>query len=692
MKVSTKNLTWSQYRLALIYISFLLVTFGLYREGIIAVPRGDHVLFMAERSFAQSEWDYFWNSLSYNRTRKQLAGDFYLFRPGTTGLLALLDIAFRSHFYILGIFSLFFHSNLCFLLFRLLSKFISWKFALLFSGFFLVQYTGIEMIMWRHISPYILGIFFFLLAIMKMMDSQNPSRKNSVLFAGVFFFFATLFHEASILAAPVCGILYVLLFTRNRHGEKGRRLSGIYILTCTGLPTLVYGLLSLASFIYYNPSVKFMGSEIFRFDFQTIVLSCLTVLGYFGFGFFLPEVVRFVPGSLMGRANWHLTKIPLTAFLVIGAVLFLLWGIALLVAKKKKSRDAIQGDGLFWILGSLSIYLFAVLTGVAVLRIGPRHATYLSYSTYYLYFGNFLLSALIPLFTQCLWNSPLKFRKVVKTCCVLLLINICYSAINIQKVLREIHPELRAMARVTESITTFFKSHSDFCFGGLILPVPLVPDIITVQRYNCELRVGTPLYATLNPNCRPFLSSIPEKMNMETQPLLNQQTILLSSGGDTTLPDELMRFMLHLSPSVLNASALEVRAKAAVPLVWVINFHSNLDFIAIVHKSYHTLVFRVQNGSARQVLSRFTGPNPPLHIRAINTEYGISLFNNSIALGSIENVYSLEGKTGVALVSPELVSLLVGRSDNRSVFSLEHPLEISELTESLSTYPACSSD
>src|SRR3989338_10203151 len=88
---------------------FIAGAFFVYRYGVVSVSRVDHLYFMKERIFLASDWDYFWQSLSHPRTNILRPGDFFLFRPGFFGTLALFDIWFRHNLYAIGFFSIFLH-------------------------------------------------------------------------------------------------------------------------------------------------------------------------------------------------------------------------------------------------------------------------------------------------------------------------------------------------------------------------------------------------------------------------------------------------------------------------------------------------------------------------------------------------------------------------------------------------------
>ena len=135
-------------------ILFFAIILGIYRQGLIEVPRSDQYYFIGERMYASSEWDFFVRSLSFSRSRQIFAQtDVLIFRPFSWAILALFDILFREKLLVTGLFSFAAHAAISLLLYSIARRYVGNLYAFLFSLIFIVNLPGSEMFLWRHITP-----------------------------------------------------------------------------------------------------------------------------------------------------------------------------------------------------------------------------------------------------------------------------------------------------------------------------------------------------------------------------------------------------------------------------------------------------------------------------------------------------------------------------------------------------------
>jgi len=215
---------------------FLIASFFIYRLGFAALPRVDQFYFMEERKFFVSDWDYFWHVISFTRSAMIGPADPFLFRPGFFAVLAILDICFRANLYVAGFFSVSLNAFVVFLLYRLVQKMTNGWMGLLAGTLFLLQYPGIEMVIWRHASPYMLGILFFLMGCLWVTDMNAHSlKKTKAISIMVCFLLSTFFHECFAVTLTVCGCLLAALErfdstgARPRHPERSLALKRSFI-------------------------------------------------------------------------------------------------------------------------------------------------------------------------------------------------------------------------------------------------------------------------------------------------------------------------------------------------------------------------------------------------------------------------------------------------------------------------------
>lgn len=181
-----------------------VLVFWTYRFGFIDFPRTDQLTYDAEKAQFDGATAWFWHALSYNRTRFQGQGDAILFRPGLHSVLALESI-FDGARKVTGVLSVLMHLSVVILLYVSLREIYPGTEALLYAALLAVQFAGIEMILWRHISPYMLSVAFTLLGFLAM---------DSAIAAGSLFLAAMLFHESAVVSLGM--LAFILMFSRRR--------------------------------------------------------------------------------------------------------------------------------------------------------------------------------------------------------------------------------------------------------------------------------------------------------------------------------------------------------------------------------------------------------------------------------------------------------------------------------------------
>lgn len=291
----------------LVLLSFLFLSLWVYRGGIVALPRGDHLAFIRERVLRASDSIFFWDSLSYNRARFLYVGDYYLFHPGTHVLLAVIDIFLRHHLYVIGILSILWHSLTSFSLYLVLSKWLGRFAALIVTSLFLIQYSGMEMILWRHISPYMFSLFFFGLGLFGISLSERFRRaKTLFVLIGFFFFLSSLFHATIAFMLIPCSLLFML--------SKSPRppLSKPVLVSLCLIPAFLYLAIDLADLLFYQPP-GFWGPA----DVKPTLLTLPEIFRYSAFfagllftAFALPQLVAITPIYVWERYQWDFTSIP----------------------------------------------------------------------------------------------------------------------------------------------------------------------------------------------------------------------------------------------------------------------------------------------------------------------------------------------------------------------------------------------
>ena len=175
----------------------IIVAFYSYWYGRIDLPRVDQVIYMEERGFFLNNWDWFWHSIFFSRTRLTFRGDYYLFRPAHMFFLVIQDIFFRNDLEVTGALSILMFAIVACLLFITLDKMVNRLLAFSVSLVFVSQSVAVEIVLWRHITPYILSFGCLLVAFLFL---QILKTKKKYIFFSIFLFLAMGFHEYIVLS------------------------------------------------------------------------------------------------------------------------------------------------------------------------------------------------------------------------------------------------------------------------------------------------------------------------------------------------------------------------------------------------------------------------------------------------------------------------------------------------------------
>lgn len=209
----------------LVFVLLLFMTFVIYWNGLIDVPRRDQSGFLAEKTYFTSNFDWLIHTLSYNRTRLIGAGDYYLFRPVHMFLISAADIFFRDQPKISGTLSIIYLFLAAAILFFLLRSILNDLVSFLFALLFIVQYVSQEIVLWRHISPYLLALFFWGLSLRSLLIHQRTNKDSTYAIGAFFLFIACCIHEIVTAAAIISVAGFIFLRTEIPSQQKKNSLS-----------------------------------------------------------------------------------------------------------------------------------------------------------------------------------------------------------------------------------------------------------------------------------------------------------------------------------------------------------------------------------------------------------------------------------------------------------------------------------
>lgn len=479
MGVSSR--VWSALQIGFAFAMATVLTLLLYWHGWVSLPRSDQLLaFMPDRELFANPADFLKSALLWNRNRVHMPGDAFLFRPGTHGLLAVFDIWFRTHLYIQGLLSLVVHSATATLFWLQMRKRLGFFPSAVMTAVFLAQYSGIEMIAWRHITGYQIG-FFFLAAGFALIGSPwaetTRARKAAVL---VCFLLSILFHEIGLLVIPAA-----ILLDRFWNSKP-------FLSFWLGAPLLIYGLMLLWNVLSPVPGI---GGASFASHSLTDAMEALTVgplsyLGAMSVAAFAPFSIHF-QGSELGRLEW-----PYSVWVLLVPGILTIMGLVRLLPNAKTLQRRAPLDP--WILFCIGVVL-ANFLGVGLLRRWISGHFYMRLTTYYFYFSNLALLGLAGV-----WLSRLKAKPVRILILAFFAATSILSAIRILSVFGETRALTHAVAHMGLKARTYFAEHPERCLLLTDNAPPAATDSPDIVRswpgldrffydYDCRHRGGEPV-------------------------------------------------------------------------------------------------------------------------------------------------------------------------------------------------------
>jgi hypothetical protein len=246
-----------------VFLIILATGLTVYFPSFDNIQRRDHYDFVVERKSFNNDFKWFLFAMSHSRSRHTGRGDYFLFRPGTHSFLALEEITLGKHLIAYNVLSVILAVILSFLLFQIFSLAVPQIFALLLSLLILTNPAGCEMIIWRHISPYLLAMIFSLFAILNIQTFWKSFR---------YFLAASFFHEVIIFNGFVLVGLQTLSKFLKKQNDALQKYSKVL-----SLVMIVYFSLSILEAIVYNLRKLFGPSDVKHGNF----FDALSYFSYF---------------------------------------------------------------------------------------------------------------------------------------------------------------------------------------------------------------------------------------------------------------------------------------------------------------------------------------------------------------------------------------------------------------------------
>jgi len=229
-------------------LSFVFLSF-VFIEVLPDVTRRDQNIFLKHIGLFGGDLDFIINSLSYNRTRLIGVGDYYLFRPFHMFVLSIQAIYLEQMPFLRGVIGNLMVASSGAALYMLSRKFLNRIYSFLLLAMFLTQVPSVEMIMWRHITPYMLALTFTFIALRIILsENQNNDR-----YAIMLFFVAMGFHDVFSYIAIVFSVsCYVMYYIFQESYYKR-------VFRVTSLASIAFVVINIFDYLYYRPEGGVLG-------------------------------------------------------------------------------------------------------------------------------------------------------------------------------------------------------------------------------------------------------------------------------------------------------------------------------------------------------------------------------------------------------------------------------------------------
>lgn len=457
---------------------------------------------MGEQRKYDSKKEFVLKMVSFNRTRYFAKGDKVLFRPGTHFLAGFRSAYLRLNYWLPGISTFFMHAGVALALMLALMPLIGRNWAFLCGLLFLPQKNGMEIVIWRHISPYGVGAGLFLLGLYFL--HRHINRHRSLWPAAAVFFLSTLFHESFFIAlfgfGGVCLLVAAVSKFRGRPLSTRAGLStAVWACFVPAFISLVWNIIDAYLFLHgeINQSLAQHFTVLTYLSWHN-VLSGLTVFGIFLRSFIFPYLMHVHDIAPRFNSTVIATDMGLLTVRVLGAVLlafFVFMGWRLL----KKGRRW-SGNYPSQVLG-LSAFLFLGFSAVSWIRLVNRGIGYVGHSHYYTYLFNIAFWLLLGLLIREIIQSKYRFKKYLLGAIVVVMVsqNI-HNVIQIRH--RSMWYETAASFHqaVTQGLLDWIKRNPGDCYAGTFDPYFYVwgAPFSVYDAINCNNREGNPVFIGLD--------------------------------------------------------------------------------------------------------------------------------------------------------------------------------------------------
>ncbi len=430
---------------------FVLVA---YAPSFMHGPRSDQIMYLAEVAPKKTLWDLTIGSIDLNRHRQITPGDEILFRPVVYLVLGAERFFFQYHFMLWQAMGIALHLLVIWMLLRLFFAMHSGWPAIFGAMFFALLMVNMEMVIWHHISSYMLCIALLLAVLWRFFEIID-GRRDSVLDYVLIFCYLTIAamtHEMANAAALGLGVLLWFL-------KPARRVWAV-VIACVPLVYLSASLLNayLHQFSLTDPNAVRAQGNFWWFAGNWLYSAAFWIYaGIFPFELQWLLAIRNMISPSQGHliTPLHLNSIPtIIALGLVGVYAYCFF--AQKNGQESLSRMAIAG---------CAVVMALIFAGIIAVGRGNQWGMWntLRVNTYYMYI--FWVFVTIGLYACIDWSAVNRWSK--RMLAVFLVAFILINSINLYHFNDEQvkgNNDILLLIQILETVIRDHKHEPDFSF------------------------------------------------------------------------------------------------------------------------------------------------------------------------------------------------------------------------------------
>ena len=384
----------------LFFVLIILINGLIYYPSLYHGPKADHNLFLTETFSFHSLKDLVTHTYSYTRTRALSPGDKILFRPLFYTVLSFEKWLYEYHFLYWQLTGLILHLILIWQLTKILWSIYPGCFVFLIALNFSVLHISQEMVIWHHITPYLITLILILKALQQFIDylDRQYTQRFRLWRIAMYLMIGSLIYEFA-LAADLILISFFIIYRKSNQkiNSKNSELFREARILC--IPIVVYVAWSVGDYLLHA-GIKSVSLITNHFAHINLIQSCLQIVSLTLAGPWVPLFLPMKPESLHGRLELqalsfkeilgrfegnHIFQdlnLGLLILLTVIIILYVIRGIKLF--SKFKDEFLIKDNKFF--LGFVSLALFSSYAILFVIgRFYMRQENYFIWGHYHFY-------------------------------------------------------------------------------------------------------------------------------------------------------------------------------------------------------------------------------------------------------------------------------------------------------------------